>query len=155
MTEPEQPEQPEQPRPARLQLSAPPDDALLERVHDLVEQLWEVHPHVPATDRARFETAVIEILGNIVEHAFALDGGNVEARRFSVVLSVTDTEVVGVLRDNGIPAAIDLSAVTMPDFEAESGRGLALAVAALDDLTYERVEACNHWTLTCRVGARE
>ena len=37
----------------------------------------------------------------------------------------------------------------MPDADAESGRGLALAAAAVDDMSYERVEGRNHWRLRC------
>ena len=44
---------------------------------------------------------------------------------------------------------IDLSSVAMPDELAESGRGLALAMAAVDDLSYEREGGRNLWRLTC------
>jgi serine/threonine-protein kinase RsbW len=102
-------------------------------------------------DRIRFETAVIEVLGNIVEHAYELDAAPADAlRRFDVSLSATSDELVARFGDNGIPMAIDLSEVTMPGVDAESGRGLALAVAALDDLSYERVDGRNLWRLTCR-----
>lgn len=139
----------------RLELAAPADPEMLDLVHALLEQLWSSHPDVSETDRIRFETAVIEILANIVEHAFVLDGSPGDAarvRRFDVSLGATDEELLASFGDNGLPIALDLSDVTMPDELAESGRGLALATAALDDLSYERVDGRNHWKLLCLRG---
>jgi serine/threonine-protein kinase RsbW len=136
----------------RLELAAPADPEMLDLVHALLEQLWASHPDVSETDRIRFETAVIEILANIVEHAFELDGeagDTARVRRFDVSLGATDEELLASFGDNGLPIALDLSDVTMPDELAESGRGLALATAALDDLSYERVDGRNHWKLLC------
>jgi serine/threonine-protein kinase RsbW len=136
---------------ARLDLSAPATPAMLDLVHAVLEKLWEQHEDVATADRIRFETAVIEVLGNIVEHAYELDAAPADVlRRFDVSLSATSDELVARFGDNGIPMALDLSEVTMPGVDAESGRGLALAVAALDDLSYERVDGRNLWRLTCR-----
>jgi serine/threonine-protein kinase RsbW len=136
----------------RLELSAPATPEIMELVHALVEQLWLAHDDVSETDRNRFETAVIEIFGNIVEHAYALeptteDGGVM--RRFDVCLAATDDRLLAAFGDNGLPSALDLSDVAMPDELSEGGRGLALATALLDDLSYERIEGRNHWNLVC------
>lgn len=133
----------------RLELSAPATPEMLDLVHAVLEQLWAAHDDVGTADRVRFETAVIEILGNIVEHAYQLDAAAAGSRRFDVVLAATETELVASFGDDGVPMSIDLSAVAMPDDLAESGRGLALAMAAVDDLTYERVGGRNLWRLTC------
>ncbi len=139
--------------PGRLELSAPASPETLDLVHAVLEQLWLNHEDVSARDRFRFETAVIEILGNIVEHAYRLEPGVEDAaggsRRFDIVLSATAEELVASFGDNGMPIALDLSDIAMPDEDAESGRGLALAAAALDDLSYERIEGRNHWRLLC------
>ena len=139
--------------PGRLELSGPATPEMLDLVHAVLERLWADHADVSQGDRARFETAVIEILGNIVEHAYRLDPSDDpddgSARRFDVTLAATDEELVAAFGDNGMPVALDLSNVTMPDEDAESGRGLALAAAAVDDLSYERVEGRNHWRLLC------
>ena len=132
----------------RLELSAPATPKTMELVHAVLEQLWAQHEEVSFVDRIRFETAVIEILGNIIEHAYRLEAGGTE-RRFDVSLTVTDEQLIAAFGDDGRPPALDLSDVTMPDEDAESGRGLALAMAAVDTLSYDRVEGRNHWHLTC------
>lgn len=134
----------------RLQLGAPADPEIIDLLHVLVEQLWHRHPDVSEADRTRFEMAVVEVLGNIVEHAYRLDVVSPERqRRFDVTLAVTPTELVAAFGDNGLPMEIDLSDTVMPAGLEESGRGLALASAALDDLAYLRVEGRNHWRLLC------
>ncbi|MFC6285091.1 ATP-binding protein [Nocardioides sp. GCM10027113] len=139
--------------PDRLAVLAPAVPDVLELVHSLLEQLWHSHPEVGDTDRMRFETAVVEILGNIVEHAYELDAGRSPApdewRRFQLVVGVTPHKVVATFGDNGLPAALDLGAALMPGVDAESGRGLALAKATLDVLDYSRVDGRNRWLLEC------
>ncbi|MDF9715398.1 ATP-binding protein [Nocardioides sp. ChNu-99] len=129
-----------------LDLAAEP--SALDDAHDALDQAWEEHPEVGDAERLRFVMAAMEILGNVVEHAYAADE---EPRRRRLTLEVrrVDDGLLGTISDNGQPAALDLSDVTMPGEDAESGRGLALALAALDELGYERVEGRNVWTLRC------
>lgn len=137
---------------SRLELSAPATPEIMELVHAMLEHLWGTTPNVSERDRLRFEMAVIEILGNVVEHAYAADNEDVpgkEGRRFEIAVGVTDGALMAHLEDNGVPTELDLSGVAMPDVLAESGRGLALATAALDDLTYERMQGRNLWDLLC------
>jgi serine/threonine-protein kinase RsbW len=133
----------------RLDLSGPATPEMLDLVHAVLEQLWETHDDVAVADRVRFEMAVIEILGNIVEHAYEIDSTDTGGRRFDVSVAATETELVASFGDNGLPMSIDLSDVAMPDELAESGRGLALAMAAVDDLSYEREDGRNLWRLSC------
>ena len=133
----------------RLDLSAPATPEMIELVHAVLEQLWEANEDVAGADRARFETAVIEILGNIIEHAYEIDSADAGGRRFDISVAATETALVASFGDNGLPMSIDLSAVAMPDELAESGRGLALAMAAVDDLSYDREDGRNHWRLSC------
>ena len=51
--------------------------------------------------------------------------------------------------DDGPPAEVDLRKTGMPDPQAECGRGLALAHAVLDRLTYHR-NFFNHWILVSK-----
>jgi serine/threonine-protein kinase RsbW len=98
--------------------------------------------------RFSFELAIVEIATNIVEHSRRTDerGG----RRFTLDLLATGGVLTAVFSDNGIPADVDLSAVTMADVEDEGGRGLALALASLDSLDYRHEGGRNIWTLVCR-----
>jgi serine/threonine-protein kinase RsbW len=136
----------------RIELSVPARPGSLELVHAAVDQLWSQHTNVEAADRARFETAVVEIFANIVEHAFRTDPDLPDGlgRRLELSLEATEGDVLARFSDNGLPAELDLSAVTMPGEGAESGRGLAMALAALDDLRYERISGRNRWSLVCR-----
>ena len=131
----------------RLHLSAPADPEILDLVHAMLEHLWSTHHQIGERERGRFETALIEILANVVEHAYEHDPA--AGRRIHVQLVNRGPELVAHLADNGQPMALDMSDVTMPGEMAESGRGLAIASAALDDLSYERIEGRNHWTLLC------
>jgi serine/threonine-protein kinase RsbW len=139
-------------RPGRLELSAPATPEILDLVHAMIAHLWTGHD-VTERQQARFETSVIEILGNVVEHATA-GAAPGDGRRFDIVLDVGPDDVVARLGDNGIPVEIDLSQATMPDELAEDGRGLALATAALDRLAYHHVGGRNVWDLVVLRGER-
>ncbi len=52
--------------------------------------------------------------------------------------------------DTGRPTLVDLAAAAMPGELAEDGRGLALARAAVDELSYERDGAVNRWRIVRR-----
>ncbi len=129
------------------QLTVPARPASLDEIHDTVQSLWAEHAGFPAADRIRFETAVIEVAGNIVTHA--AEGLSSEVA-IELTLTVTPDSVTACFRDDGGAAELDLASAQMPDTTAEFGRGLALTRALADDLTYERVGATNIWTLTCR-----
>ena len=128
------------------------EETVIDLVQDRLDAFWDHDPTVSVADRTRFEMALVEVVGNIVEHAFEADA-RAMGRMLSVELRLAPDLVEATLADNGLPAELDLGSVTMPDEEALSGRGLALAVAALDDLAYERVGGRNHWRLLCRRAA--
>lgn len=128
--------------------------AAVDEVQDALPGLWDLDGAVTAVDRIRFETALVEVVGNVVEHAYEMDStsGHVPGRALQVRLSLTAATVEGEVSDNGVPVELDLARVTMPGEDAESGRGLALALAAVDDLRYERSGGRNRWVLVCRRG---
>ena len=109
---------------------------------------WNELEDAKLETRFAFEIAVVEIATNIVEHTHRVEGS--AGRRFKLTLSADDEAVTAVFSDNGMPADIDLSTVAMADVDDESGRGLALAIAALDSLDYSREGGRNIWTLVCR-----
>ena len=49
---------------------------------------------------------------------------------------------------------LELSGAVIPDELAESGLGLSLATAALDDMSYRRLGDRNLWDLLCLRDAR-
>jgi len=141
--------------PGRLVLDAPAAEEVLDLVHAMVEQLWTQGAGGTPRDRLRFETAVIEVLANIVEHAHRVDATVEpprEERRLTVAVALREGAAWAAFADNGRPVALDLGAVTLPDDDAESGRGLALTLAAVDEVAYARVEGRNHWSLRCDLG---
>ena len=125
------------------------EEAVIDHVQDRLEAFLGSDGSVDDADRMRFEMALVEIVGNIVEHAFAADA-HTTGRKLVVELRLAPDRIEATLADNGLPHELDLGSVTMPDTDAVSGRGLALAVAAVDDLTYERVDGRNQWGLLCR-----
>ena len=120
----------------------------LDRLHDLLQQVAEEHPAVAPTDIMLFETAVIEIAGNVVEHG--RPHGTVA---WSFNLAVLPDRLAAVLSDDGQEYALEEEQLAdgrwaMPeDAFAEGGRGLALASVALDELDYSRSGGINSWTM--------
>ena len=112
-------------------------------LHDLLAQVADEHPEVTADDLALFETAVIELAGNVVEH------GRPEGQVvYSFSLQVLDDRLTARLEDSGQANDVDPAEAEMPSVWAEEGRGLALAGAVLDELHVERREGWNRWQLT-------
>ena len=122
----------------RLQATAGPE--LLGPVHDLLGRLWADEPGVDEPDRVRFETAVAEVAANIAEHGAASGAARVTLR-----LSSSRDRIQAVFEDDGAPVATE--AEQPPAVDAERGRGLLLARAAVDRFSYERDGATNRWVL--------
>jgi serine/threonine-protein kinase RsbW len=123
-----------------LTLQAPPDD--VDAVHELVAGLWAERPDVGELDRMAFETALIELASNVIEHADKGEG-------VSCVVSVTvdDGVMSARLADGAEPGDFRLAPRDMPGADAESGRGLAMVQMLCDELTYERVGDENVWSV--------
>ena len=118
-------------------------------MHDLLESVWADHPAVGLSDRTLFEIAVTEVAGNIVEHAAA--GALLE---MEIVVHVTDPRLEATFEDAGPAVDVDLDFAELPDDLAESGRGLALARRAADEVVYWRDGPTNRWRIVRgRTGA--
>lgn len=116
--------------------------ASIDRLQDLLGQVRVDHPEVDENDLSMFETAVVEIHGNVIEHG--VTSGRVV---YAFELEVFPDELVGLLADTG-SATPDLGQLDqLVDEMAESGRGLWLAKATLDNLEYARVGDRNTWKL--------
>ncbi len=114
----------------------------LDNIHALIARLWEEQPGVTGRDRMLFATALVEVAGNIVQHSRT--GPHTE---LVVTLRVGTDRIEAVLVDDGPAAEVDIARTSLPGDFAESGRGLALARAAVDELTYERAGSRNRWRL--------
>jgi serine/threonine-protein kinase RsbW len=114
----------------------------LNLLHELLERAGCDHPDIAEADLMLFETAVIEIAGNVVEHG--RPRGNV---RWNFSFNVLPERLIGMLSDRGESYEGDVSASQMPGEMDESGRGIVLARMALDELRYERHGGANHWTM--------
>ncbi|TFD61516.1 ATP-binding protein [Cryobacterium suzukii] len=131
-----------------LTLVSPPDD--VNAVHALLETVWADATHVSATDRCSFETALIELASNVFRHADTGSGVTCGLR-----LEVSDVSLDARLSDTGatskelfavkIPGSAGVDAREMPDGLSESGRGIALIQALVDELEYSRDGDLNHW----------
>ncbi|AVZ40369.1 MULTISPECIES: ATP-binding protein [unclassified Dietzia] len=127
----------------RRELTLTTGEGTLDRILDLIGETLSAG-EVEEEVRLRFEISVAEIGANIIEHA--ADGGPVH---LDLVLEVTPDRLEARFTDDGSPARVDLRAVQMPDVFAARGRGLAIAVEALDELEYRRRGGENVWRLAC------
>lgn len=118
--------------------------ACLDAVHELLAALWEEAPAVDGSVRARFATAVAELVANVVEH-----GGEAAGRSPQLALTVCamPDALLAVLVDDGL-AVPDAGPPAAPvEDMAEDGRGLLLVHLAADTVRYERRDGANRWEL--------
>lgn len=108
------------------------------------DEVLSTRQHVPDAVRMQVSIAAGEIGANIMEHA-----GRAQPVNIRMEVRVRIDEVWVEFVDDGAPAELDLTAVRLPDDMAERGRGLALAQAVLEKLTYRR-NTKNHWTLVSK-----
>ena len=124
---------------------SPPDS--FDMVHEMLGAFWSGHP-VSEGDRMVFETALIEVAGNIFEHA---QGSG--AITWVCTLTLDGDRLSAELQDDGAPAQVCLARRPMPDDLAESGRGLPLVHALTSEFAYRRDDGRNIWTIALLLGA--
>ncbi|WP_375400992.1 ATP-binding protein [uncultured Amnibacterium sp.] len=129
-----------------MQFESPEDD--IDTVLDLLGALWLDAPDVPSGDRMRFETALIELAMNVLTHAD--DGSGVQC---VLAIIITPDSLDAALTDHGLAAVLDLGQREMPDSFEESGRGIALVKALVDELDYARTGDTNRWHISKRLCA--
>ncbi|WP_091470160.1 ATP-binding protein [Paenarthrobacter nitroguajacolicus] len=124
----------------------PSNEEAIEAIHNELDALWDDASFVPDMDRMTFATAVIEAAANIVQHALPVAEKPVE---IDVDISVRPSRLVARVSAFNArePFANDMQA-SMPDSDAESGRGLALIEALVTTVTFERQDGTNTWILT-------
>ncbi|MGN6087866.1 MAG: ATP-binding protein [Actinomycetales bacterium] len=117
--------------------------AAVERVHDAVAGAARACPS--AADAMAFETAVMEVIGNLVEHAVGA--------AFTLEVRVGPESLEAVVEDDGEPPLLPPGGLDAIPVWAESGRGLGIARAALDELRLERRGDRNRWVMRREVRA--
>lgn len=128
-----------------LLLQAPPDN--VDAVHTLLETVWAHDVLVSLADRVRFETALIELASNVLQHTDT--GSGVTCYLW---LEISAEQIVATLRDSGADGVGQLPDSGMPDELAESGRGLPLIHALVDELDYQRDGDMNEWRIVRRLS---
>ena len=124
-----------------LRMSSPPDD--VDTVHDLLETVWPDVPEISMEDRLSFETALIELASNVMRHA---DPGS--GVLCTLTIETFPDRIEATLSDTGEPGDVQLVDRSMPEELAESGRGIPLIQALVDELRYDRADGLNHWYIT-------
>ncbi len=119
------------------------DPDCLRKVHSLLAAMWATSTDVSELDRIMFETAVMEIAANIVQHAPDKD-----PTKCNLILEVYPERLDALFKDDGRMVLVNVNEAEMPHALAESGRGLAIAKAAVDVLKYERHNGDNIWKLS-------
>jgi serine/threonine-protein kinase RsbW len=143
----------EQQRPTLIEwVSTEAADEPLDTVHEALERLWVRVEPPDDSFRTLFSMAVAEVAANILEHARP-PGGNL---RMELELSVWPDRLEANFRDDGRPlarriVARGLGANDLP----ERGRGLGIALVALDELGYDVVDGYNKWRLVKRRGDQQ
>lgn len=119
---------------------------LIEQFEAALSRTCAAAAQVPSTARQQVHIAAAEVLANIVEHG----SGGGRMVNVEVEISVGPGQLQIGVTDDGDAPDIDLDLVRMPGWDAERGRGLAMAKEVLADLTYRRVGASNVWTLVSK-----
>lgn len=129
-----------------LTFRTPPDG--VDVVHAALTSLWTERGDIDEMDRMMFETALIELVANVIQH-----GTSATAIVCRVEITADDDLLRAVLIDSADPPDIDDRPRQMPDEFAESGRGLAFVQALVDDFRHHRAAASNVWTISKRRAA--
>lgn len=126
-------------------LVVPPND--VDEVHDSVDDFWLLNVDLGGRERMRFETALLELAANVIEHT---EGA--ERVLCELTLRRTSTALEAMLSDSGNEVQVPFrKAMPDPAELAESGRGIALIELLMDDFAYERGAEGNRWHLVMRL----
>jgi serine/threonine-protein kinase RsbW len=128
-----------------LTLRSPADD--IDVVHAFYERICNAHPSLNEMDRLRFETALIELASNVIQHAD--DGNGIIA---DIQLEVSADSISATITDSSPAGKVELALREMPNEFAEHGRGIAFIQRLVDVLHYERRGDENIWRIEKRLA---
>lgn len=124
----------------RRHLSVPPDD--VNAVHEFLSIIWAENPHISSRDQFSFETAIVELVANIISYSEATSGVTCE-----VVIETSEGQIDATISDNGELVELELDEHIMPDELSESGRGIPLMRALVDEFSFDTSDNRNTWRL--------
>lgn len=120
---------------------SPPDT--VDDAHDFLESVWVQCTDITAAERMAIETALSELVTNVIQN-------NPHRPVFcEVTLTVAPDLLVLQTADTGVPLT-EAPTPSMPDVDAEHGRGLALIELIADGLDYRHEGSLNIWQVTKR-----
>jgi anti-sigma regulatory factor (Ser/Thr protein kinase) len=130
-----------------ITLTSPEDG--FDAVYSLLEKLWIAAPDVETIDRVGFETALIELVSNVFQH------GDSDVRPLCTITVKTYPDRIECsLVDAGVPVDVVLTGLSMPDEAAESGRGILLIQALVNELSYTREGDLNRWHMVKKTASQ-
>lgn len=113
-------------------------DRLLADLPDLAQQEQVIYG---------IKLAVHEVANNVIDHAYGHEHGVLE---ISFMFEATTRCFTADLYDTGAAFAAGRAATPDLDIPHESGYGLFLAEQLMDEVSYQRQSAGNHWRLVKR-----
>ncbi len=118
----------------------------LDDVHEQLERVWAQAPYVKFIDRLSFETALIEMVSNVFQHA-----DSDITPLCTVTIETFPDRVESTVVHGGPAKEVQLTGRSMPDESAESGRGILLIQALVSELRYTREGDYNHWHMVKKI----
>lgn len=125
----------------RRDLSVPPDD--IYDVHKFLEDIWNENSQLRELERYSVETAIIELTTNIILYSDVTGGVTCD-----IVVEIDGGNILAKISDNGDLAGLQIDEHIMPDEFSESGRGIPLIKALVDEFRYENIDNRNIWTIS-------
>lgn len=121
-------------------LSAPPEN--VDSVHDFLQTIWNENPGIPAREKIRIETAIIELAANIILYSESTAGVI-----FNIVVNTSKNKLEASISDNGELFSLELDSHIMPDDFAESGRGIPMVKSLVDKFEFDSSDGRNTWRI--------
>ncbi len=121
-------------------LTAPPED--VDSVHDFLQTIWTENPEIPAKEKIRIETAIIELAANIILYSETTAGVI-----FNITVSTSKDNLEASISDNGELFSLELDSHIMPEDYAESGRGIPMVKSLVDKFEFDSSDGRNTWRI--------